>query len=210
MEYRELVFLGIMVGIPAFVLCLASRNKWGSQKRTKEKHSTENVEEKVDYNYNMPPQTKTLDFIQVEVPAETIQEVLRNRLNQIYSLIETGDGNVGIKELQDVQNEARDYGLDQLVQEIDQRISKIAMLSHLLYLLQSNDRMKIDDVCNILKISKAKFIEIFLDWTKKNQLNIEGEYLVINKETDLNKAIKDLDGMYAQWENREKLKQGKI
>jgi outer membrane protein assembly factor BamB len=139
-----------------------------------------------------------------------IEDALKLRLASVSDTIDMGNRDKLIQELQAIQFEAESNGLKQLAQDIIQQVSKVAKLSHLSHLLQFNNRMKIDEICGILKISRAQFIEMFLDWTKYHRLIIEGEYLVVTKDIDLNKAINDLDILFSQWQNSEKLKRDKL
>ncbi|MHA2131098.1 MAG: hypothetical protein ACW99L_14110 [Promethearchaeota archaeon] len=57
-------------------------------------------------------------------------------------------------------------------------------------------RIKIDMIQTVLNLPKDELFDLLIDWGKKFQIEIDGEFLNINKET-LPHLIKYLDEKYA-------------
>ena len=64
-------------------------------------------------------------------------------------------------------------------------------LEQLKSLLEMSKRIKIEMIQTLLNIEKDKLLEILIDWGVKYQFEIDGEFLIINKETlpDLIKSL---------------------
>jgi len=64
-------------------------------------------------------------------------------------------------------------------------------LEQLKSLLEMSKRIKIEMIQTLLNIEKVKLLEILIDWGVKYQFEIDGEFLIINKETlpDLIKSL---------------------
>ncbi|MHA2007627.1 MAG: tetratricopeptide repeat protein [Promethearchaeota archaeon] len=69
-------------------------------------------------------------------------------------------------------------------------------LSQLKSLLEMSKRIKIDMIQTVLNLPKDELFDLLIDWGKKFQIEIDGEFLNINKET-LPHLIKYLDEKYA-------------
>ncbi len=68
-------------------------------------------------------------------------------------------------------------------------------LEQLKSLLKMSKRIKIDMIQSLLKIEKDKLLELLIDWGVKYQFEIDGDFLIIQKETlpDLIKSLRFLD-----------------
>ena len=67
-------------------------------------------------------------------------------------------------------------------------------LDQLKSLLEMSKRIKIEMIQTLLNIEKDKLLELLIDWGKKYQFEIDGDFLIINKET-LPDLIKSLNVM---------------
>ncbi|MFX1477483.1 MAG: tetratricopeptide repeat protein [Promethearchaeota archaeon] len=59
-------------------------------------------------------------------------------------------------------------------------------------LLEISKRIKIDMIQAILNLNDDNMVELLIDWGKKYQFEVDGEFLIINKET-LSDLINDLE-----------------
>ncbi|MFX1490371.1 MAG: hypothetical protein ACFFBI_14565, partial [Promethearchaeota archaeon] len=59
-------------------------------------------------------------------------------------------------------------------------------------LLEISKRIKIDMIQLILNLNNDNMVELLIDWGKKYQFEVDGEFLIINKET-LPDLIDDLE-----------------
>jgi len=68
-------------------------------------------------------------------------------------------------------------------------------LQQLKSLLEMSKRIKIEMIQTLLNIEKDKLLELLIDWGKKYQFEIDGDFLIINKEAlpDLIKSLSILD-----------------
>jgi len=68
-------------------------------------------------------------------------------------------------------------------------------LEQLKSLLEMSKRIKIEMIQTLLNIEKDKLLELLIDWGKKYQFELDGDFLIINKETlpDLIKSLSILD-----------------
>ena len=68
-------------------------------------------------------------------------------------------------------------------------------LEQLKSLLEMSKRIKIEMIQTLLNIEKDKLLELLIDWGVKHQFEIDGDFLIINKETlpDLIKSLGDLE-----------------
>lgn len=60
---------------------------------------------------------------------------------------------------------------------------KIDLIENLKSLLRMSKRIRLDMIQEILKVNKESFIHMIIDWGKKNYCEIDGDYLIINRET---------------------------
>jgi len=65
-------------------------------------------------------------------------------------------------------------------------------LEKLKNLLKMSNKVKIEMLEEILKIEKPKVIDLIIGWGDKYQFELDGDYLIINKET-LPKLLKELE-----------------
>jgi len=71
------------------------------------------------------------------------------------------------------------------------KLNQYKNLEQLKSLLEMSKRIKIDMIQTLLNIEKDKLLELLIDWGVKYQFEIDGEFLIINKETlpDLIKSL---------------------
>jgi acetyl-CoA carboxylase carboxyltransferase component len=62
-------------------------------------------------------------------------------------------------------------------QEIKNKVEK------LISVLSISKRVRFDMIQDILNVNKETFLDIIISWGKKNYCEIDGDYLVINKES---------------------------
>ena len=72
-----------------------------------------------------------------------------------------------------------------------------------------SDRLSLDMMRRALKIKEETFLDNIFKWAAEFGFRIDGEYLVINKDT-VEEFIDVLDKQFTQWENSEIHKNGKI
>jgi hypothetical protein len=77
-------------------------------------------------------------------------------------------------------------------------------------MLKVATRLKIDDVCKVLKRSRDELFEKFVEWSEKIGFKIDGDYLVIDEHANLTDIIAGLDKEFAAWNDKQKLTDGKI
>ena len=65
-------------------------------------------------------------------------------------------------------------------------------LEKLKNLLKMSNTVKIEMLEEILKIEKPKVIDLIIQWGEKYDFELDGDYLIINKET-VTKLIKELE-----------------
>lgn len=70
--------------------------------------------------------------------------------------------------------------------EISNSVEKIKAL------LKMSKRVRLDMIQEILDVSKDAFLNIIIKWGEKNYCEIDGDYLIINKES-LDRLIEDLN-----------------
>lgn len=56
-------------------------------------------------------------------------------------------------------------------------------IKHLQSLLEVSKRVRIDMIQSLLKIEKEEFFDLLIGWCKKYKFEIDGDFLIINKET---------------------------
>ncbi|MFW9867216.1 MAG: tetratricopeptide repeat protein, partial [Candidatus Thorarchaeota archaeon] len=69
---------------------------------------------------------------------------------------------------------------------------RIKNIEKLKSILEISKRIKIDMIQSILNLNNDKLVELLIDWGKKYQFEVDGEFLIINKET-LTDLIDDLE-----------------
>jgi len=57
------------------------------------------------------------------------------------------------------------------------------LIESLISLLRISKRVRLDMIQEILKVNKESLIHMIIDWGEKNYCEIDGDYLIINKET---------------------------
>ncbi|MHA2035428.1 MAG: tetratricopeptide repeat protein [Promethearchaeota archaeon] len=67
-------------------------------------------------------------------------------------------------------------------------------LEQLKSLLEMSKRIKIEMIQTLLNIDNDKFLNLIIEWGKKYQFKIDGDFLIINKE-EIPKIIKSLEEM---------------
>ncbi|MFX1346427.1 MAG: tetratricopeptide repeat protein [Promethearchaeota archaeon] len=65
-------------------------------------------------------------------------------------------------------------------------------IKHLKSLLEVSKRVRIDMIQSLLNIEKEEFLDLLIGWCKKYKFEIDGDFLIINKET-LPDLINSLD-----------------
>jgi len=70
--------------------------------------------------------------------------------------------------------------------------AKLANLDQVKALLKMSKRIKIDMIQNLLNLEREKLIELIIEWGKKYDFEIDGDYLIINKKS-LPNLLKSLE-----------------
>ena len=83
-----------------------------------------------------------------------------------------------------------------------------ASIDKLKRLVKVSDKIQIERMQKILNINEAAFNKYILDWAENFDLRIDGEYVVINKET-VDDFISMLDKQFQTWTNKEQDRIGK-
>ncbi|TFF88657.1 MAG: hypothetical protein EU549_02615 [Promethearchaeota archaeon] len=84
--------------------------------------------------------------------------------------------------------------------ELIEKIKKIVKVSN---------KIKLDMMRKSLKISEDEFLDKIYDWAERYDFRIDGEYLIINKET-ISDFIDSLDSQFDEWNKKETREEGKI
>jgi len=72
-----------------------------------------------------------------------------------------------------------------------------------------SNRIKFEMMRDALKIEEHLFNELIFEWADKFNFTIDGDYLIVNKET-VDDFIQALDKQFKSWESKERNKFGKI
>ena len=75
-------------------------------------------------------------------------------------------------------------------------------------LVKISDKIQIERMQKILNVNEDAFNEYILDWAEKFDLRIDGEYVVINKES-VDDFISMLDKQFQTWTDKEQNRIGK-
>jgi len=70
-------------------------------------------------------------------------------------------------------------------------------------ILNISTRIKLERVQNILNLDDKSFDVKIIEWANEFDFKIDGEYLVVNKES-VSEFIDALDDKFIEWETREK------
>ena len=84
--------------------------------------------------------------------------------------------------------------------------SRIQKLSKL---LKISDRIKIDDISDVLKMKRGILLDQLIDWSDKLEFKLDGDFLIIN-QSSVDDFINALDKQFSTWERREGSQDGKI
>lgn len=82
-------------------------------------------------------------------------------------------------------------------------------LDKLKQMLRVSTKIRLDMMQDILGLSKKLFNEQIFRWANEFDFTIDGDYIVINKETVL-EFINSLDQLYEEWKKVEEMGSGKI
>jgi hypothetical protein len=76
-------------------------------------------------------------------------------------------------------------------------------------IVKVSDRVKLDMMRKTLKMTEEAFLERIYNWAERFNFKIDGDYLVINKET-VDSFLNELDKQYSEWEKTETTREGKV
>ena len=76
-------------------------------------------------------------------------------------------------------------------------------------ILNVSNRIKLERVQNVLNLDDKVFDEKIIEWAKEFGFRIDGEYLIVNKES-IAEFIDALDEKFIEWEKSEKDKADKL
>jgi len=83
------------------------------------------------------------------------------------------------------------------------------LIAKLQKLLKVSDKIKMDQMRNILKVDKETFNENIIDWAEEFRFRIDGDYVIVNQES-VDDFIDELDSKFAVWEKQEIAGIGKV
>ena len=132
------------------------------------------------------------------------------RLKDALSLIEQGDYETALESLGTIKDDATRGDFKTKVARVEERIATTSMFKQLARMIRVAKRLKIDDVCEVLKRPRSELFDRFIEWSEKFGFMIDGDYLVIGENANLEGVMADLDKAFAEWNAKEKSKQGKL
>ncbi|MHA1714158.1 MAG: hypothetical protein ACTSXP_00805 [Promethearchaeota archaeon] len=81
------------------------------------------------------------------------------------------------------------------------------LLNKLNQMFKASRRIKIDDICQIVNLSRSEILRKLLEFSDKFGLKIDGEYIILESDTDFASL---LDKEFDSWSIKEETKEGKL
>ncbi|MHA1699731.1 MAG: hypothetical protein ACTSWN_12880, partial [Promethearchaeota archaeon] len=104
----------------------------------------------------------------------------------------TGDGETRQSRVRDNKGELAEK--KNIIQERLEKLNKMFKISH---------RLRIDDICGVLKMDRYELLDFYTEWADKFGFKIDGDYLVCDADNILEGWLDSLDQQFAEWEGRE-------
>ncbi len=159
---------------------------------------------------------------------------LKNRISGAQGIMESGAYELALSEVESISEAAKKYKLKGVVLSANQLRSKIVVLmkwknknekitkerlfqaklerktlEKIKQIMRVSTRISLDRMQEALDIDNKTFNDKIFDWAEEFEFTIDGDYLVINKET-VSDFIDSLDRQFDMWEKAEKERDGKI
>lgn len=124
--------------------------------------------------------------------SQKIIEGFQSRITQASRLMESGKYEKAISELEKIQTETRQYNFPQISTLIEKSLKNANLFKNLAKMFRVSSRLKIDDICGHLKLSRVEILDIFFDWGEKFGVNIDGDFISIKNIDNHASTIMDL------------------